>query len=180
VASRVKSGIFIIAPVGGDVGARIAEVQTAYDPRLARLGPPHVTLAGSSGMGPIAADVPLDELRAQLAPIAESTAPITLRFGRPTRFMQTEIVVLPLDPHGPLRTLHERIKTSGLRAAPPRFYYTPHVTLSLYREQPPAALRELLALRFDDEVVIDSIEAHLTKDTGESRRLLGFQLGTGR
>ena len=90
--------------------------------------------------------------------------------------MQTEIIVLPLDPHGPLRTLHERIKTSGLRAAPPRFFYTPHVTLSLYREQPPDALRALLALRFDDPFTIDTIEVHLTKDTGESRRLGEFPL----
>jgi 2'-5' RNA ligase len=176
MASRVKSGIFVIAPVGGVVGARIAELQAAYDPRLARLGPPHVTLAGSSGIGPIAAGLTIDELRAHLAPIAETTAPITLRFGRPTRFMQTEIVVLPLDPHGPLRTLHERIKTSGLRAAPPRFFYTPHVTLSLYREQPKASLEQLLAMRFDEPVVIDAIQAHLTKDTGESKELITLPL----
>jgi 2'-5' RNA ligase len=176
MASRTRSGIFVIAPVGGAIGARIAEVQAAYDPRLARLGPPHVTLAGSSGIGPIAADLPLEEIRDRLAPIAEATAPITLHFGRPTKFMQTEIVVLPLDPHGPLRTLHERIKTSGLRAAPPRFFYTPHVTLSLYREQPPAALRELLAMRFDEPVVIDAIQAHLTRDTGESRELITLPL----
>lgn len=176
MASRVKSGIFIIAPITGPVGERIAELQATYDPRLARLGPPHVTLAGSSGIGPIAAELSIEELRAQLAPIAASTAPITLRFGRPTKFMQTEIVVLPLDPHGPLRTLHERIKTSGLRASPPRFFYTPHVTLSLYKEQPKEALRELLKLRFDEPIVIDAIEAHLTKDTGESRELLRFEL----
>ena len=127
-------------------------------------------------MGPIAADVTIDELRERLAPIAESTAPITLRFGRPTRFMQTEIVVLPLDPHGPLRTLHERIKTSGLRAAAPRFFYTPHVTLSLYREQPASALKELLALHFDEPIVIESIEAHLTRDTGETRELVTLPL----
>jgi 2'-5' RNA ligase len=127
-------------------------------------------------MGPIAADTTAEELRERLAPIAASTPPITLRLGRPTRFMQTEIVVLPLDPHGPLRTLHERIKTSGLRAAAPRFFYTPHVTLSLYREQTPSALKELLALRFDEPVEIQSIEAHLTRDTGESRELARFSL----
>ena len=176
MATRTKSGIFIIAPITGAVGDRIADLQATYDPRLARLGPPHVTLAGSSGMGPIAADSTIDELRKRLAPITESTAPITLRFGRPTRFMQTEIVVLPLDPHGPLRTLHERIKTSGLRAAAPRFFYTPHVTLSLYKEQPKETLTTLLGLRFEESILIDSIEAHLTRDTGESRELVSFPL----
>jgi 2'-5' RNA ligase len=158
------------------VGERIATIQATYDPRLARLGPPHVTLTGSSGMGPIAADTTVDELRERLAPITESTAPITIHFGRPTRFMQTEIVVLPLDPHGPLRTLHERIKTSGFRAAAPRFFYTPHVTLSLYREQPEPVRKELLSLRFEEPVVISEIEVDLTRETGETRELVRFSL----
>jgi 2'-5' RNA ligase len=175
--SRARSGIFVISPIGGEVGARIAALQREYDPRLAALDQiPHITLAGSSGIGPIAPDTSVAELEAKLRPIAAETAPITLRFGRPTRFMQTQIVVLPLDPHGPLRALHERIKTSGLRAAAPRFFFTPHATLNLYRELPQALLTALLAERFDQTVTIDVIEAHLTKDTGESRWLAGFSL----
>jgi 2'-5' RNA ligase len=135
-----------------------------------------VTIAGSSGVGPVAANTTIEELEAALRPIAQTTPPITLRFAPPTRFMQTEIVVLPLDPHGPLRTLHERIKMSGLRAAPPRFFFTPHVTLSLYRELPKDVLNALLRERFDEPVVVDRIEAHLTQDTGESRRLLTLPL----
>ena len=176
--TRAKSGIFVFAPIGGDVGARIADVQRRFDPRLGVLGQaPHVTLVGSSGMGPIHPDTTRDELLERLAPIAAETAPISLRFGRPTRFMQTQIVVLPLDPHGPLRTLHERIKTAGFRSARPRFYFTPHVTLSLHRELPPDLLATLLRERFDEPVTIDSIEAHLTKDTGESREIVTVGLG---
>jgi 2'-5' RNA ligase len=179
--SRAKSGIFVIAPIGGEVGARIAELQRQYDPRLSALQQiPHVTLAGSSGMGPIAPDTTVAELESALGPIARETAPLTLRFGRATRFMQTQIVVLPLDPHGPLRALHERIKTSGLRAARPRFYFTPHVTLNLYRELPREALLALLSERFDEPVTIDTLEAHLTKDTGESKRLLTIPLEGGQ
>jgi 2'-5' RNA ligase len=176
MVSRVKSGIFLIASIPGPQGDRIAALQAKYDPRLVRLGRPHVTLAGSSGMGPIAPDTTLAELEAELGPIAATTAPIALTFERPMRFMQTEIVVLPLDPHGPLRTLHERIKTSGLRAAPPRFFFTPHVTLNLYRELPRDELTRLLAERFETPVTIDRLEAHLTRDTGESKLLLTLPL----
>jgi 2'-5' RNA ligase len=171
-----KSGIFIIAPIEGPVGDRIAALQAEHDPRLLRLGPPHVTIVGSSGVGPVAANTTIEELEARLRPIAETTAPITLRFAPPTRFMQTEIVVLPLDPHGPLRTLHERIKTSGFRTAAPRFFFTPHVTLSLYRELPKDVLNALLRERFEEPVVVDRIEVHLTHDTGESKRLLTLPL----
>ena len=176
--SRAKSGIFVFAPIGGDVGARIVALQRRHDPRLGALGQaPHVTLAGSSGMGPIAPDTTRDELLERLGPIVATTPPITLRFGRPTRFMQTQIVVLPLDPHGPLRALHERIKTAGFRAARPRFYFTPHVTLNLYRELPQDELHALLAERFDEPVTLDSLEAHLTRDTGESREVAAWRLG---
>ena len=171
-----KSGIFIIAPITGEVGARIARLQGEHDPRILKLGQPHVTIAGSSGVGPIASDTTIAVLEEALGPIAASTAPISLRFGRPTRFMQTEIVVLPLDPHGPLRMLHERIKMSGLKAAHPRFFFTPHVTLSLYRQLPKDDLAGLLAERFDEAVIVDRIEVHLTRDTGESKKLMTFQL----
>ena len=171
-----KSGIFIIAPITGPVGDRIAAIQREHDPRILKLGEPHVTIAGSSGMGPIAADTTVAELEERIGAIASITPPIELLFGRPTKFMQTEIVVLPLDPHGPLRTLHERITVSGLRSAPPRFFFTPHVTLSLYRELPPDVLRAILRQQFDEPVVVDRIEAHLTRDTGESRLLAHWPL----
>jgi 2'-5' RNA ligase len=177
VRRNAKSGIFVIAPLDGPVGARIAELQRTYDPRILKLGAPHVTIAGSSGIGPIDAKTPIAELKERLGPIVQGTAPISLRFGRPTRFMQSEIVVLPLDPHGPLRALHERIKMSGLHAAPPRFFFTPHVTLSLYRELPKEGLARLLAERFDETVLVERIEVHLTRDTGESRLLLSMALG---
>src|SRR4051794_37522574 len=149
--SRAKSGIFVFAPIGGDVGARIAAVARQYDPRLAALDQaPHVTVAGSAGVGPIAPGTTRAALGATVAPIVRSPPPSTLRFGRPGRFMQTQIVFLPLDPHGPLRALHERIKTSGLRAARPRFYFTPHVTLNRYRELPPELLIARRAERFDE------------------------------
>jgi 2'-5' RNA ligase len=179
VNRSAKSGIFIIAQITGPVGERIAALQARHDPRILKLGQPHVTLIGSSGAGPVAANTTIEELEQRLGPIAADTAPIELRFGRPTRFMQTEIVVLPLDPHGPLRTLHERLKMSGLRTAAPRFFFTPHVTLSLYRELPKDALNALLREKFEDRVVVDHIEAHLTQDTGESTKLLTLQL-TGR
>jgi 2'-5' RNA ligase len=171
-----KSGIFVIAPIDGAVGDRIAEVQQAHDPRIRKLGMPHVTLIGSSGAGPIDPRTSVEDLMRELEPIAASTAPVELRFGPPTRFMQTDIVVLPLDPHGPLRTLHERIRSAGLTFSPPRFFFTPHVTLSLYRELPKDVLSRLLAERFDEPVLVTRLECHLTRDIGESRRLLTLDL----
>jgi 2'-5' RNA ligase len=180
VTRGVKSGIFVIAPIEGEVGEHIATLQRTYDPRILKLGPPHVTIIGSSGAGPVAPTTPVDELRRKITPIALDTPPIAITFQPPMRFMQTEIVVLPLDPHGALRELHERLKTSGLPYAKPRFYFTPHVTLNLYRELPRDLLNRLLLERFPETVMLRRIECHLTTDSGDSTLLVEIPLGSAQ
>ena len=170
------NGIFIIAEIGGEAGARIREINEQYDPRLARYKAPHVTLTGSSGVGPIPASVSIAELEGKLVPITSSTEPMSLRFGPPLRFMQTEIVVLPLDPHGPLRVLHDRIATSGLPFQQARFTFSPHCTLSLYPTLTRDSASELLAMRIREPVVIDRITVYQTLDPQPSRKLLDLPL----
>jgi 2'-5' RNA ligase len=155
----MKSGIVLLAELSGPVAERIHELQARFDPRMANELPPHVTLAGSSGMGPLPADTSIERLREILAPIAADTPPISVYFQPPMKFMQKDVVVLPLDPHGPIRALHERIKTSGLPFAKPRFAFTPHCTLSLYPELSRAKLAELLSIRIDEAVLIDRLAA---------------------
>ncbi len=175
-ASGMKSGIIIIAPLEPPLRERVLALQERFDPKLAALQPPHLTVAGSSGMGPISTRTSLDELRGTLEPIARTTAPMRLRFGAPVRFMQTNVVVLPLDPHGPIRTLHDRIKGSGLLYERPRFTFTPHVTLSFFPEPTAANLRAMLALRIDEPVVLRRIQCHETLDLTRTRLLLELEL----
>lgn len=173
----MKSGIYVIATIQGAAAKRIRKIQKRFDPRLANEWPPHVTLAGSSGMGPIEGSTSIEELQEKLEPIAQETPHLLLAFGHPVRFMQTNIVVLPLNPHGPLRTLHERIKGSGLRYDKPRFYFTPHVTLSFYPELAPDRLREVLAIRVSEPADIESIEVYHTRQDKTSKKLLEMRLG---
>lgn len=162
--------------VPGEAGRIVREIQERYDMKLARLTPPHVTLVGSSGVGAIPTDTPVERIREALAPIAASTAPMSLTFGAPVRFMQTDIISLPLDPHGPLRTLHERIATSGLPFKPARFLFTPHCTLNFYRTLTRSSERELLALRVTAPVIVDRLQVYLTRDPQPSRKLLELEL----
>ena len=170
------NGIFIIASIGPEATARIAAIQREFDPKLAASSPPHVTIAGSSGVGPMDPDTPVEEIRRVLEPIAASTPPLVLPFGPPIRFMQTTIIVLPLDPHGPLRLLHEQIATSGLRFERARFTFTPHCTLSFYPTHPPDVLRRLHSLRVAEPAVIDRISIQHTRDPQPPRTLLELDL----
>jgi 2'-5' RNA ligase len=174
------SGIFVIAEVGGEVGERIREIQERFDPKLAKTLPPHITIVGSSGLGPIAPDTSPDELRAALSQICLDTEPMELPLGTPHRFMQTDIVVLSLDPHGPIRELHDRIGKSGLTFSRARFAFTPHVTLSFYRTLDAATHRALMAVRVNERVRIDSIRCSLSNEPLPPRTLVDFELaGSG-
>ena len=175
--SRGGAGrIFILAEVRGEVGKRIHAIQKRFDPKLASSAPPHLTLAGSSGVGPVHAGTSVDALRTSLEPVAATVAPIELRFAQPHRFMQTNVVVLPLDPHGPLRELHDAIARSGLRFSQARYTFTPHVTLSFYPELTPDTARSLLAERIDDPVILDRFQVYLTREPQPSRKLLELEL----
>lgn len=172
----MKPGIVILSEVRGELKARILEIQRRFDPKLANGLPPHLTITGSSGMGPIPSRTTEEELREKLEPIARATPPLTLQFLPPVRFMQSNIVVLPLDPNGPLRQLHERIKMSGLKYEQPRFTFTPHVTLNFFRELPPSDVKELLSIRLEQPLVVDRISAHRTTDQITSKKILQLSL----
>ena len=155
---------------------RILDLQRRFDPKLAASLPPHVTITGSSGMGPISTRTTLAELRDALEPIARDTPPLSLSLGAPVRFMQTNVVSLPLDPHGPIRVLHDRIKAAGFLAEAPRFTFTPHVTLNFFPEPTPEKLREMLAVRMAEPVVLRRLQCHETLDLTHTRMLLELEL----
>jgi len=175
----MKSGVIILSELRGTVRDRVLEIQRRFDPKLAAAAAPHVTITGSSGMGPISTRTSEARLREALEPIARDTAPMHLSAGKPMRFMQTHIVVLPLDPNGPLRALHDRIKRSGLVFERERFTFTPHITLNFFRELSTAEHRALLAVRITELIVIDSLSAHRTVSITDSKKLIEVPL-TGK
>jgi 2'-5' RNA ligase len=172
----VRGGIYVVADLRGDVGERVREIQRRYDPKLAAVAPPHVTLTGSSGLGPIDPATTEEELRAALEPITRTTPPLVVRFGPPVRFMQTTFVVLPIDPHGPIRELHDRIGRSGLRFLGVRHMFTPHATLSLYPELSPDKSRAILTERVDGDVRLDAIQLYRSMDPFPPRLLVELPL----
>ncbi|HEY3287667.1 MAG TPA: 2'-5' RNA ligase family protein [Gemmatimonadaceae bacterium] len=170
------NGIFITAELVGPVGERLRELQRRFDPKLANELPPHITLLGSSGAGPIRADTPKEELRAALTPVGAETRPLHLRFEVPYRFIGREIVVLPVDPHGPIRALHERLKGTGLSYELARYPFTPHCTLSFYPTLTPDNVRALMAVRVDEPFVIDTLRVYHTRAPQAPVHLLDIAL----
>ena len=171
------NAIFITAEIEGALATRIRAVQERFDPKLARELPPHVTLIGSSGAGPIAADTPVEDLRLKVEAVTGTVAPLTLSFRPPLRFIGREIVVLPLDPHGPLRALHDALRGSGVRYETARWPFTPHCTLNYYATLTPASLNALLAVREPEPWVLHTLRVYHTRDGSVPKLLFDAPLG---
>jgi len=172
----MKSGVFATMELDPPARDQVLAVQRWADPRMAGESPPHVTMVGSSGAGPMPPGIPAERIRELIEPITASTAPVVVQLERPHRFMQTDIVVLPISPHGALRTLHERIRTCGLPFEQPRFPFSPHVTLSFYPTLTPEMERKLMQVRVDDPVRLESIKFWLTIEPQAPRLLLELTL----
>lgn len=172
----MSGGIFITAELEGELAARIHALQHEFDPKMARALPPHITLTGSSGAGPLPADTPIAQLKAALLPLAARTAPVTVAFGLPERFIGRNIVSLRMDPNGPLRALHEAIKTCGLPFQQARWPFTPHCTLNLYPELTATKLRKMMAVRITEPFTIRTLRVYHTHEPQPPTLLFEFTL----
>ncbi len=76
-------GIFITTELEGELAKRIHALQLRFDPKMANYLPPHITLIGSSGAGPVPSDTPLAVLKERILAVTDTLAPVTLRFGPP-------------------------------------------------------------------------------------------------
>jgi 2'-5' RNA ligase len=175
----MKAGIIVMSELRGALAERVLDLQRRFDPRMAAELPPHITIAGSSGMGPILPSTTDAQLRDAIARVAAATPPMTVAFQPPMQFMQSDVVVMQIDPNGPIRALHERIKSSGLSYEAARFTFTPHLTLSYYPELNRAQLRELRAFRVAEPLVIDAIQAYRALDITRTMKIVDVPL-TGR
>ena len=169
-------GIYIVADLGGEQGDRIAALQARLDPKLAALGRPHVTLAGSSGVGILPLGTPSAEVCAALEAVGKATAPLEFVFGAPERFPQTNIIVLPLPVHGPVRWLHDRIATCGLPFAPARFAFTPHCTVHFFRTMTPDALQRAQRFRVRGTIRVDRMQVYATREPQAATLLCEVEL----
>jgi len=159
----VADGIFIVADLRGAEADRIAALIREIDPKFANTFGPHVTLTGSSGAGVLPLGTPVSEIRAALESVADAVAPLDFVFGAPERFPATNIIMLPLPVHGPVRWLHDRIAMSGLPFAAPKFAFTPHCTVHFFRTMSDEAWQRARRFRVRAPIHVERIQAYATR-----------------
>jgi hypothetical protein len=145
---------YVILPIKPPISDQVLTLRERYGYPLAI--PVEVTVAGSSGVGVLAPDQDPAVVVEILENIASSTRVFRTEFGDVRRFPGTSIFWLSLKDESPFRTIHQRLKESGIHFQPSPFPYQPHCTLqdSPRKEQEAA---ELLNLRVSGTIVFDEI-----------------------
>ena len=164
VELRVADGIYIVADLHGPEAERIAALIREIDPKYANFFRPHVTLTGSSGAGVLPPGTDALQVRDALTMVGDQVAPLDFVFGAPEKFPATNIIVLPLPVHGPVRWLHDRIAMSGLPFGSPKFAFTPHCTVHLFRTMTDAAWHRARRFRVRAPIHVNRIQAYVTRE----------------
>src|SRR3954462_396238 len=77
--------------------------------------PVEITVAGSSGVGPLVREQSRDEVFATLAELATRWLPLTATFGRIERFPGSPVMYLSMTDEGPFAALHQALIGTSIR-----------------------------------------------------------------
>ncbi len=122
--------------------------------------PVEVTMAGSSGIGAIRAQLDWADVEARLTEFCAATRPIEAEFGAVVRFPDTDIFCLSMADPIPFEAVHDALKNTRVRFEPSRFPFFPHCTLRMLGPLGPSAVSELFALRVPGRFVMDRMSLY--------------------
>ncbi len=119
---------YIVAELPKSISDKVYQLRKTYDPVTAKL-PVEITLAGSSGVGPIIEAKQIKIATRVLEEVAKKITPFECKFSKMARFPNTDIFYLELENRIPFESLHNQFKKSEIKFASNPFEYTPHCTI---------------------------------------------------
>ena len=124
---QITKPTFIVAELPGPVAAWVREMRGQFEPGIAHL-PAEITLAGSSGVGPIAPGQSVASVQQMLEAALAGRLPFAARFSGIGNFPGTGIFFAAPEP-GPFNAIHAAIVASGIAFGPSPFSYNAHCSL---------------------------------------------------
>lgn len=131
--------------------------------------PVEITVAGSSGIGAIRAQLEWPEVERKLRAFCARTAPISAEFGGVVRFPDTDIFSLAMGDPMPFEALHDALKQSGVRFEDNRFPFFPHCTLRMEGPLGEADVSALFALRVPGRFTLPTLALYQRSGDGPIR-----------
>ena len=123
--------------------------------------PAEITLAGSSGLGPIPAGTDVRLVKEEIDRIAASTAAFAMEFGEVGSFPDTGVFFVPPKDRTPFDLLHAALASSRIPFGASPFPYTPHCTLRVGPKAEPGVSGLILSTAVPTgPVLLDSISVY--------------------
>jgi 2'-5' RNA ligase len=119
---------FIVAEIPEPVRSQVQALRDSLNTLTAKL-PVEITLAGSSGVGPIPAGTDLSLIQRDMDRTLSAIPPFRARFSAIRIFPNTSVFYLEPFDRSPFDHLHQALRLSGIPFSEIRWPYNPHCTL---------------------------------------------------
>jgi 2'-5' RNA ligase len=119
---------FVVVDIPDPYKTRIQVIRDQLKTLTAKL-PVEITLAGSSGVGPIPEGTDMGLIRDEVERVASSTAAFEMELAEIDHFPGTGVFFIPPKDRRPFDWLHAALATSKIPFTNSQFPYTPHCTL---------------------------------------------------
>jgi 2'-5' RNA ligase len=174
----IEHSSYIVAEIPEPVRSQVQAIRDSLHTLTAKL-PVEITLAGSSGVGPIPVGTDLSLIKRHLDRTLSDISPFRARFSAIRTFPNTSIFYLEPFDRSPFDHLHQELRISGIPFSEIRWPYNPHCTLRGGEPLDAEAASELLARSFPkEEFQINTVSVYHLNDISLDCKLL-FQRTLG-
>lgn len=151
---------FVVVDIPDPCRARIQAIRDQLETVTAKL-PVEITLAGSSGVGPIPKGTDLGLICTEVERIARSTPTFQIEFAAVSHFPDTGIFFIPPKDRRPFDSLHASFAASKIPFARSPFPFYPHCTLRVGPKVEPSVVEHIYSLPVPPgEIILDSISVY--------------------
>ncbi len=158
--NRYQLPAFIVLEIPEPVRGVIQSIRERLATVTARL-PVEITVAGSSGVGPIPVGTDKDDTENRLKNVLGKVKAFRVRFQEIRRFANTDIFYLAPEERQPFDHIHETLKGSGIAFGPNPWPYNPHCTLRGGPMNERASAEEIFELPFPkEEFGVDTVSIY--------------------
>jgi len=163
---------YIVVEIPEPVRSQIQALRDSYNAVTATL-PVEITLAGSSGVGPIPAGSELPQIECYLDRVLANWSPFSTKFSAIRNFPNSSVFYLEPHDRTPFERLHQELRISGIPFSESVWPYNPHCTLSAGKSFLPETASELLSQAFPkEEFLIDTVSVYYLDDRTLNCKLL--------
>jgi 2'-5' RNA ligase len=150
----------VVLEIAPPVSEAIQSIRDSLDSLTSRL-PVEITIAGSSGLGPIPIGTDKSKTENSLKTLLNGFEPFRVRFQEIRCFPNTDIFYLAPQERQPFDSIHQALKESEIPFSPSPWPYNPHCTLRASPKVDRISTEEIFRLPFPkEEFVIDTLSVY--------------------